>query len=289
MALIIGGNPMGFFSGKEGGRVYSHNRAGQYTRQYVNPVNPATTAQGDARSTFAGAVAPWHALSAAQKAAWGSFASSTFSPKIGVNNGQFSGFNAYVSMRNLASNGNRLGFAATGLIDGAAPGTAFTFDAFSFSETPPTFALGANIKEQTTGNALSLGIGDVTINDDGSYEFEALIEPGAGGTYDVEDCVDANDIEFGLCLQMSNAKPQSGMFFENPFKYTIGFMKHPTIDSADRTGISSFGVASTSNLNPGDYQDFPIEDDVVRATLWQVSKGGQIALLGSKEVTITGA
>lgn len=286
-ALIVGGNPQGFWSGKVGGLVYSFNRAGQIVRQFVKPVNPATNAQDRARSRFAGASGTYHALTPAQKASWGSFAGSTFNPKIGMNYGQFSGFNAFVSLKNVTENGNDIPATVTGEVDGGAVATPLTFSNFAFSETPPVYTIQAAIKEQTSGNALNLSMRSATVDDAGLFEIQMNIDGAPSGGSDIEDFIDPNDQEFGFLVQMSNANPQGGMFYQNPLQYTLGYIKHPSMDSTDRTGVAYVGFVASAGIDPGDYQGFPVEDDYVKITVYVASVSGMLALVGSLEVQVT--
>lgn len=64
-------------SGSIAGTTYSHNRAGQYTRNRRSPVQPVGLGRrAQVRANFGGASSAWAALSAAVQAAWTSFAAS---------------------------------------------------------------------------------------------------------------------------------------------------------------------------------------------------------------------
>jgi hypothetical protein len=64
-------------SGSLAGQTFSHNRAGQYARNRRTPVNPVGTGRRAAIRTAFGAAAKGYAgLSAAQQAAWTSYAAS---------------------------------------------------------------------------------------------------------------------------------------------------------------------------------------------------------------------
>ena len=68
------GNPS---SGSIAGTTFSHNRAGQYTRNRRSPVQPVGTGRRAAiRSYFGAASTAWAALSAANQAAWINYAAS---------------------------------------------------------------------------------------------------------------------------------------------------------------------------------------------------------------------
>jgi hypothetical protein len=64
-------------SGSIGGQTASHNRGGQYIRQRVVPTNPNTSYQQTVRGNFALLVSYWGALTAAERAAWETYAANT--------------------------------------------------------------------------------------------------------------------------------------------------------------------------------------------------------------------
>jgi hypothetical protein len=64
-------------SGSIGGVTYSHNRAGQYTRNRRKPVQPVGTGRrGVIKAAFGAASSAWAALSGGVQAAWSSYADS---------------------------------------------------------------------------------------------------------------------------------------------------------------------------------------------------------------------
>jgi len=66
------GNPS---SGSTANLTYSHNRAGQYTRNRRTPVNPVGTGRrATVRATFGAAAKGYAALTSAQQAAWTAYA-----------------------------------------------------------------------------------------------------------------------------------------------------------------------------------------------------------------------
>lgn len=286
MAKIVGGSLIGELSGKEAGRVFSRNRAGAYTRQYVVPVNPKTNAQEAARQKFGNAAQSYHNLDPASKAQWGNFAQAVFSPKVGVNNGQFSGFNAYTSLRMNVNQGQGLAQSFDVEVNGAAPVMAPTFEDYTFLNTPPNFALQANIADQT-GGAVNQVLSDAVVRSDGSFEFTLDIGPGIIGGTDIGDFVDGSGTKFGYMVQMSESKPQGGMFYANPYRYTLGTVKPPSLDVADRTGVETLKFTSTTNINPANYQSFPLGNDVVRVSCWNLGKEGMVTCLGDVDIVIT--
>jgi len=74
MATIKTGGLLEVISGKVGGQVFAHNRAGKYVRGMSIPVNPRTTRQGVIREAMGDAVAVWNSLTEAQRTAWSVYA-----------------------------------------------------------------------------------------------------------------------------------------------------------------------------------------------------------------------
>lgn len=64
--MIVGGR------GKFAGLVGSHNRGGDYFRQFVVPTNPQTVAQTLVRNDFANSSQGWRALTEAERIQWNS-------------------------------------------------------------------------------------------------------------------------------------------------------------------------------------------------------------------------
>lgn len=62
--------------GKLNGHVFSKNRYGNYVRNKVTPVNPATAYQTTVRNRLGGLSSLWASLTAAQRAAWNAAVSS---------------------------------------------------------------------------------------------------------------------------------------------------------------------------------------------------------------------
>lgn len=74
MAIFVPGGLAEAISGKIGGMVYSHNRAGKYIRGMSIPVNPSTARQSVIREAMGDAVAIWGGLTVEQRTAWGVYA-----------------------------------------------------------------------------------------------------------------------------------------------------------------------------------------------------------------------
>lgn len=114
------------YSGSLGGITASRNRYGQYFRRKASPVNPNSTRQQSVRSYFATAIVGWTALTAAQRAAWNTYAANT--PFVdGLGNQKFvTGQNMYVRSAVLrAQAGEAIIATAPTIFDFGNPVTSF--------------------------------------------------------------------------------------------------------------------------------------------------------------------
>lgn len=85
---------------KIGGHVASKNRAGNYLRTKVTPVNPQTTAQTTVRNRLAGISSGWRGLTADQRAAWNAAVSDYAKTDIFGDLKSPTGFNLYQRLNN---------------------------------------------------------------------------------------------------------------------------------------------------------------------------------------------
>jgi len=286
MARIIGGSPLGEVRGKVGGLVYSANRAGQYIRAYRIPVNPRTLAQDRARSAFGTASGTYHHLSGSEKSSWQAFASGVYSPKIGINVGQFSGFNAYTSLRAIVENCNAMNQVCTGKMNGSALSVPATFSDFLFTDTPPVYTVQPAIAETATGRALSVLLSAADCDEEGKFHVTYAIDGSPTGGSNIEDFVDGQGKSLGFLIQISNPNPQPGMFYQNPYKYTLGATGIPSFAIADRTAVENIEFISSTGIDRSDYQAFPFEDQYVKLSSFVVGKDGTIICNGSEEVKV---
>ena len=84
--------------GKSNGNVYAKNRAGNYIRTKVTPVNPRTGAQLGQRSSVTNLSQAWRALTEVQRAAWNAAVVSFQKTDIFGDLRKPSGFNLYMRL-----------------------------------------------------------------------------------------------------------------------------------------------------------------------------------------------
>lgn len=95
--MIFKGTLIGAASGKLAGSVFSHNKGGQYIRQFVVPTNPNTTSQNQVRAYMANLSARWGSiLTQSQRDGWIDYAANV--PQINALGDEIfvTGLNQYV-------------------------------------------------------------------------------------------------------------------------------------------------------------------------------------------------
>lgn len=287
MARIIGGSMIGELSGKLGGNVFARNKAGAYIRQYVVPVDPKSQAQINARNSFGAASSSYHSLTDANKAYWQSFAQNTYLPKTGTNTGQFSGFNAFTSLKNTVINANRLLISAPGYSFGGGAITDPVSNPFVFSIMPPSTRLEANIALSGGGTA-TMAINDGwAISESGEWSGRLYLNSGISPTSGIvaTPFTDGAGNEFGFAVYISNPVQQANMFISNPEQYCLGYV--PGIASV--TGsipASEWFDFSGVPIDLSGYQSFPKGGDYVRVTVYSVSTTGQMIRIGSTTLQV---
>lgn len=232
MARIIGGSPFGFLSGKIGGLVAAHNKAGQYLRQYVIPTNPNTGRQAVQRANFANVASLYHTLTGAQKIDWSTWATSGFRPLHGADPGTtYSGQQAFMSSQMIKSvmdqqiedNQDATPLTFPG-------GLTVTYDTPNMADfTSPTGILSAAIKD-SLGATLPVYVGDVVLYTNGDLELDVTFGSHGGVTQAAApEFVDANtDEKIGYYVLASKlGTEQVPMFRGEPARMVGAF---PNVD-----------------------------------------------------------
>lgn len=286
MARIIGGSMIGELSGKLGGNVFARNKAGAYIRQYVVPVNPNTAAQVNARNSFGSASSSYHSLTDLQKSQWQNFAQNIYLPKFGANTGQFSGFNAFTSLRNVVTNAQRLLADPFTLAINNLPVTPDSILNFEPVSTPPAQTIQANIAA-AAGAPITLYLTNASLSTAGNITFNlnlgGSISP-VGGNID-PNFTDGAGHQIGFGVYLSNPVQQENMFIANPEIIAAGYIPPIILDGPDAAAVTSLSY-SFSVINPAEYQSFYNSGDYVRISVYSVSTNGQTIRIGSKTVQV---
>jgi hypothetical protein len=287
MARIIGGSMIGELSGKLGGNVFARNKSGAYIRQYVIPVDPKTLAQINARANFGAASSSYHSMTSAQKAQWQNFAQNLYLPKNGVNTGQYSGFNAFVSLANTATNAALLNQGFATYERNLTPVVPTSEEGFQLTTTAPSLTIQANIAS-SSGAPLTYSFEGFSLNTSGTGNALFVLD-GASitGPYDINPLLqDANGNRIGFIFYASNPVQQQSMFIANPEKIALFSAPSPEFPTLSATGVTSIGV-NNQVIDINNYQSWYSIGDWVRITAYAVTPNGQQIRIGSRDIQIT--
>lgn len=285
MAIVVA-NPFGELRGKLGGFVFSAVKGRKVVRAYSIPVQPRTEAQLVARASFGSAAQAYHGLTDLQKANWESYARGIFNAKDQFNEGQWSGANAFVSLRNLTNMAiikeiDMLYYDSDAV---ALDGTAVDFD---FDATPPTDQLASNVKGLLTGLNYPMFFSDVVLGETGQFAatIDFLGAPAAGIGQD--ELVDQSGNPFGLAVYVSNVVNQDHNFVNNPAMQLLAVM--PPITGKTLVGLgtsTSITMANETDLDLTKYKSFGVAGDQVQVKVYAISESGMIVCVGVKMTTL---
>lgn len=283
MALIKGGGVIGELSGKLAGMVFARNKGGAYIRQYVVPTDPNTIAQVTARTAFGFSSSSYHSLSDTAKAAWQDFASYTYLPKSGTNDGQFSGFNAFVALANTARNSqlknNGSGYAD---ITTGTPYPGQTVGNFSISLVPPSERIQANILA-ASGIPIPMTVESTTeMNNSGLVKVVIGWSGGLGPSGNPVNLPLSDGLgnKIGFSVFVSNPVQQAHMFIQKPEYYQAGTIA-PLLTKTSPDSIDS-GISFTTQIpDLAIYKSFPVTGNYVRISVYAVSENGQQIRIGA--------
>lgn len=287
MARIIGGNPLGFFSGKMGGVVFAHNKGGQYVRQFVMPVDTKSSAQIASRTVFGQAVSAFHSLDPGVKSAWNVFAASYFNSKNRGNvPGLHSGVNAFVSLRNILLNMDRTKTVEADLdiTINATPATAVAQDTIVINNSAPVTPMTGVLD---SGNYSIIGMNSVSYNSSVSQitvQFGVAwnATPSAPSPVASTSSIltDGQGKKAGFAVYASNLIPQEGVFVQNPDIILLG--NTGLIDDYTTASVVTNQVELTMNYigSAGVAKNQIISGGTYRFQLYMFNSDGQIIKVG---------
>jgi hypothetical protein len=291
MAKILGGGSFGTLSGKLGSMIFAHNRAGNYIRTFVKPVDPRSISQLNSRANFGTSSNNYHSMSAAQKVAWKTFAVNQFLPESGIM-GISTGQNAFTALMNVVKNSNHIGVTEFAYGVGTLAGTKYV-PAFNF--TPPVNMLQTNFKD-SVGNIIpyNLGVADtflsLEINDNNyTYNFNFdLIMPSLGltpaGT--LSNFEDAVGNGFGFRVFMSNSFDQPGMFVQNPKQTLLSQINGFSTITTPPTTVNLMNISQEQDVDGRQYIHLPQVGEWTQLSFYAVSNTGMMIKLGAKQVLV---
>lgn len=283
MALIT--PILGELSGKLAGLVFAHNRGGQYVRQFTMPVNPNTQAQRDARASFGAAAQTYHALGDNYKAYWQDFALTKFNPKNGINKGQFTGMNAFVSMWHISNLCASVSQGTSVLLDDEFNPLACTFEPFAPVDTPPEHPLEANI--YVDGHAAeSLNCTISSVAQGGGVDLLIKAPVGDGNVFGFNYLQDAMQTKYGLAVFASPIKKQAHNFTKNPGMQLIGVFPPIATGAIGMDAMANVTLRMVNQRSVTDFKGFFTTGNVVNISVYAVTTNGMVACIMSNDQTI---
>jgi len=287
MARILG-NLFGELRGKMGGLVFSRNKAGQFVRQYVKPVDANTPAQVDARAAFAQAGSAFHSLDPSDKQAWNVFAASYFTSKrLGNVPSIHSGVNAFISLRSTMINMSRTQSQAGDLaikVNNVAA-TAITQSTITAPLAAPVSPMVASL------DFGSYSISDViSVNYDvntqiASFSFNIIYNSTptapAGTPTTSTIFTDEAGAGYGFAVYASNLLVQKGTFVANPGIVLLGntgLIEGYTMTLASVPAIVEMSFTSAQDFS--NYRKAVIQGGEYRFTLYMYNSQGQTIKIG---------
>jgi len=267
---------LGELSGKLGGNVFARNKGGSYVRGWVKPTNPRTAAQMAVRSSFSSAATAWSSLSEGLKSAWNNYAITYFKPRVIKAGSTYSGFQAFVSLRNAALQAQRLSRSSK-FHD---VGVTATFGVFAPQSDPPNNLFQGNLTETgeppvniyLTAASLEASTAKVT------FTFETSIEWG-NLTSVWED--PTSEESFGFLVFASGRNNSSQLY-----QQCLGAWKPPaTFDSTIHSSTWEVEM-STADYNTASRKLWYVAGDKIKISVFALSPRGESILVGQVPVTV---
>lgn len=276
-------NYIGELSGKLGGYVFARNKGGSYVRAFTTPTNPNTLAQSQARAVFGSSVSAYHGLTDFQKQNFNSFAANFFKPKFPKAGVSYSGFNAYVSLRNELENIYLKSEAAT------ITGVTFTpTDVQPSNLEAPSFGLSGNIQIANVGPGGGPGVSSLIVSNIGelnsasisiTFRTSSMMSPTNPPIF--TDPVSGKKL--GIGVMMSLPMTQSEQFTKSPNYTLLGCSKLINVTAStvtDNQLIFEIPISTTK------LKSFPQLGDVVTITAFLFDETGQTFMLGSGKTQV---
>lgn len=234
---------LGPLSGKLGGNVFSHNRNGQYVRQFVIPTNPNTTEQNDVRGYLGQCATRWGStLTGLQRNGWRSYAETM--PLVNSMGATYylTGLQAY-TRTNVSLRKAGLAFLDDApVINGECPPATFDQDA-----TPPCLRItdsASAAPNRLLVDLAALGTFDPA-QDDFVAHFWRNTPHGVGRTFPL-----GPRVYLGQVIGDATTPPTAGSFAMNAGALSIGTSCRISARLVDPSGrvspIQGIGVAVTN-------------------------------------------
>jgi hypothetical protein len=270
-------------SGKVGGTVYAHNKGGSYMRILRRPTNPKSVSQVQARGSFGSGSNIWRACTAAQRAAYNTFATTFFNPLKARPGVLYSGQQSANALSTACIASDLL--IRTTVMKIATVTSTNTYGVFAALTDPPAYRLAANIAS-STGAPLNLALKSATLKKDGTATFTL----NADNTIAVQPAFNnpGQTEKIGFGLYMSNPFGGGQSFVTNKFYKFIGStgpVLTSTVTIITPSPVIEIDFTGTE-LVPGNMKTWITIGNKVRLTAVMISASGQQTDIGSIDFTV---
>jgi hypothetical protein len=279
----------GEMRGSIAGNTYSRNKAGMIVRYKAKPTQPNNSGQVQARASFGASAVAFTGLDASDRQSWNQFATQGggFIPLRKMNEGQFSGVNAFASLRSSLLNAtNKLSDVTISPV--GSPAVTVDPIEFEFANTAPTAPFVPSIQIGDGGGAgvninTFMNLVDVSVSAVGTSAVVQIdLNPGglAGGWAGLIANPGNEETASGFVLYASESMRNPGMRSKNKFAVTL-FACKPILfsSSVTTTDLTSFDVnadiiipTGKTRLVGNQWNDF---------TLVAINKFGQTSVIGT--------
>lgn len=270
-------------SGKVGGGVYAHNKAGSYIRILRKPTNPRSIAQVQARSCFGSGSNLWRACTSAQKAAYNTFATNSFNPLNAKPGVMYSGNQAAGALNTACIAANLL--IRTTVLKIATITSTATYGTFGGNTNPPAYRLAGQI-DSSTHTPLNCALGSATVTTSGTATMIITTDNLISAAPTFNNTGQTEKLGFGL--YMSNPFTTGQNFVTNKYHTFLG--STGTILTATATIVTpknGFEIDFTgTEFIPANHKTWITVGNKVRLSAVIMSVSGQLIDIGSVDFTV---
>lgn len=271
-------NYLGEITGKMGGLVFQKNRSGSIIRTNRSPVKPYTKAGGLAKAKFGSSSKMWATVDADFKAGWDYYAQTDFRPKNYKVGKSYSGYNAFVSLKNQQMQfQDRICLTelfAGGVCDiSVNPGSII--ELIPNNTNPAVLYTNANVPVPITLNTVTFA---------SSYAIRATFNYNVtNGTNPLKFSDPAGDRLQGFLFYVG-APNKKNLLTSQCFAFT-GFME---VDTGWTTPQFQFQVSCFPDTDQvSKFKNRVIENQYVNITVMMVTNYGEVKLLGVVNCRVT--
>lgn len=284
MARVIG-NPFGELRGKLAGSVFSRSRAGAIVREYVKPVNPNSIRQLASRAMFRASSQGWTGLTQLEQGSWNLFATAIYNPLQNTNNGQFTGNQSFVAIKNAIANAQGNTFDTTWTVVGPIAPPVFVPGAFKFDNVAPASSLVGNIA-QTAGPAVTFQIDTIEISADLEVKCNLLLLGTLPGGLAANSLIDTNGNLFTFAVYISDPVRTLGGRPKNDFYLRLGNAEIGTFAVPPLEDATKIKFAYDAGVIQAQLKSSILEGQIYKVTIVGVSEVGTQVVIASAYTTI---